>query len=83
VLRHRRRKHHKKNSFLSLLRWGKVNQKLKSKSGVDVDPPLPFEQAEEGAKNREPSARMFECAVSTSSAAALFLGSDEGTLIVF
>jgi len=43
-----------------LLGWGGVNQKLESKSGVDLDPTLPSEQAEEGAKNREPSARMFE-----------------------
>jgi len=52
VLRHPRRKPHKKNAFLGLLRWGKVNQNIKSKNGLDVDSPLPSEQAEERIKNR-------------------------------
>jgi len=30
-----------------VLRWGKINQKIKSKSGFDFDSPLPSEQAEE------------------------------------
>jgi len=49
VLKHPRRKPHKKNAFLGLLRWGKVNQKIKRKSGLDFDSPLPSEQAEERA----------------------------------
>jgi len=36
------------DSLFCLLRWGRVNQKLKSKCGLDfdVDPPLPSDQAE-------------------------------------
>jgi len=68
VLKHPRRKLHKKKAFLGLLRWGgyvkskKKNQKLIDKSGLDfdVDPPLPSEQAEDRVKNREISARMSE-----------------------
>ena len=47
VLRHPRRLPHRNNSRLGLLRWGKVNQKTKSKSGLDFDSTLPSEQAEE------------------------------------
>jgi len=38
----------------------KDKRRIKSDLGFDFDPPLPSEQAEEGAKNRELSARMSE-----------------------
>jgi len=52
-------------------------------SFLAFDLPFPSEQAEERVRNRELSARMSEHAFYASSAAALFLESDEGTLIVF
>jgi len=81
LLKHPRRKPCKYYSLLGLLRWGKVNQKTKSKSGLDFDVDFtgPLTEPKSELKTGNPSARMFERAVYASSAAALFLMSDEGS----
>jgi len=74
-----------------LLRWGKLIQKIKedSKANIkswldfDFDSPFPFKQAEEGAIWAGFSARMSERVFYASSAAAVDIATDEGTLIVF
>ena len=50
---------------------------------LSFDPPSPFKRAEEGVIWTEFSARMFEHVFYASSAAAVDIATDEGTLMLF